>query len=65
MIVVFTKNKSIEEVEIIYDLLASAIDAVGEEKSELMLAKLALISANLIDDQATFEAALEAAQRDL
>ena len=61
----FTKNKSIEEVEIIYDLLASAIDAVGEEKSELMLAKLALISANLIDDQATFEAALEAAQRDL
>ena len=65
MIVVFAKNKSIEEVEIIYDLLASAIDAVGEEKSELMLAKLALISANLIDDQTTFEAALEAAQRDL
>ena len=65
MIVVFEKNKSIEEVEIIYDLLASAIDAVGEEKSELMLAKLALISANLIDDQATFEAALEAAQREL
>lgn len=61
----FSKNKSIEEVEIIYDLLASAIDAVGEEKSELMLAKLALISANLIDDQATFEAALEAAQREL
>ena len=61
----FEKNKSIEEVEIIYDLLASAIDAVGEEKSELMLAKLALISANLIDDQATFEAALEAAQREL
>ena len=65
MIVVFSKNKSIEEVEIIYDLLASAIDAVGEEKSGLMLVKLALISANLIDDQATFEAALEAAQRDL
>ena len=51
--------------ENVYDQLATAIDAVGADKSELMLVKLALLCANRLGDAAQFTELLQAAQRDL
>lgn len=51
--------------ETVYDQLASAIDAVGAEKSELLLVKLALLAANQLGDAGQFAEMLAAAQRDL
>lgn len=51
--------------ETVYDQLATAIDAVGAEKSELLLVKLALLAANQLGDAGQFAEMLAAAQRDL
>jgi hypothetical protein len=51
--------------EQVYDLLATAIDAVGPERTELFLVKLALMNANALADPALFQAHIDAARRDL
>jgi hypothetical protein len=56
---------SIAGLESAYDALATAIDAVGEEKSELFLVKLALLAANRLGDEQLFAQLVAAAQRDL
>lgn len=51
--------------ESVYDQLATAIDEVGAEKSELFLVKLALLAANRLADENLFAELLRAAQQDL
>lgn len=46
---------SIDDLEKVYDHLAESIDAVPEAKRELFLVKLALLSANQIQDGAVFQ----------
>lgn len=53
------------DLEAVYDRLASAIDAAGPEKSELLLVKLALLNAQALGSAAVFGSHLEAALRDL
>ena len=47
-------NISIPELEKVYDHLAESIDAIAEDKRELFLVKLALLSANQMKDGALF-----------
>ncbi|WP_122902056.1 hypothetical protein [Acinetobacter sp. B51(2017)] len=47
-------NISIPELEKVYDHLAESIDAIAEDKRELFLVKLALLSANHIQDGNVF-----------
>ena len=54
-----------EELETVYDNLASAIDQVGSDKEALLLTKLALVLANRIGDLDTFNDALRTALQDL
>ena len=56
---------SIGGLETAYDQLATAIDAVGEGKSELFLVKLALLAAQQLGDEAVFANLIERAQQDL
>jgi len=51
--------------ETAYDQLATAIDGVGEGKSELFLVKLALLAAQQLGDEAIFGDLIARAQRDL
>jgi len=51
--------------ETAYDQLATAIDAVGEEKSELFLVKLALLAAQQLGDETVFGDLIQRAQKDL
>ena len=51
--------------ETAYDQLATAIDAVGEDKSELFLVKLALLAAHQLGDETVFGDLIERAQKDL
>lgn len=51
--------------EAVYDQLASAIDAVGQDKSELFLVKLALLAAQQIGDEVAFGELIQRAQKDL
>ena len=51
--------------ETAYDQLATAIDAVGEDKSELFLVKLALLAAQQLGDDTVFGDLIERAQNDL
>lgn len=51
--------------ETVYDTLATAIDRVGPEKTELFLVKLALLNANALADASLFESHVQAALRDL
>lgn len=60
-----TPSLDIPGLETVYDLLATAIDQAGPEKSELLLVKLALLNANALGDPALFRAHLEAAAADL
>ena len=59
------KALSIPELEQVYDQLATAIDAVGPEKTEHFLVKLALMNANALADPDLFQAHIDAARRDL
>ena len=56
---------SIGGLETVYDQLASAIDAVGESKSELFLVKLALLAAQELGDELVFDDLICRAQKDL
>ena len=60
-----TTTLDIAGLEAVYDQLATAIDAVGAEKSELLLVKLALLAANQMGDVRQFGEMIAAAQRDL
>ena len=60
-----TNALTIPGLEQVYDLLATAIDAVGADKTERFLVKLALLNANALADSAVFQAHIEAAQKDL
>ena len=56
---------SVPDLEAVYDMLATAIDRAGAEKSELFLVKLALMYAQALGDAQAFCAHVEAALRDL
>lgn len=60
-----TSALTIPGLETVYDLLATAIDKVGAEKTELFLVKLALLNANALGDPEQFRAHLTAAAADL
>ena len=60
-----TNGLTIGGLETAYDQLATAIDAVGEEKSELFLVKLALLAAHQLGDEVVFGDLIERAQKDL
>lgn len=54
-----------EELELTYEALARQIDAVGPKKSELFLAKLALLFANRIGSADVVADLIEEASRNL
>jgi hypothetical protein len=56
---------SLDGLEQIYDALAQAIDHAGEEKSELLLVKLALLSAQALGDHDRFLRLVQQASDDL
>ena len=56
---------TIPGLETVYDLLATAIDEVGPDRSELFLVKLALLNANALGDPELFRAHLASAAADL
>jgi hypothetical protein len=56
---------TIAGLETVYDALAEALDAAGEEKATLLLVKLALLNANALGDAAVFRQHLQAALQDL
>lgn len=60
-----TPGLPIADLEQVYDLLATAIDQAGPEKTELFLVKLALLQANTIADASILQAHVEAALKDL
>ena len=60
-----TNGLTIGGLETAYDQLATAIDAVGENQSELFLVKLALLAAQQLGDEAVFGDLIERAQKDL
>ena len=51
--------------EQVYDLLATAIDQAGPEKSELFLVKLALLNAKALGQPEIFENQIALALKDL
>lgn len=60
-----TDTMAFQDLEDIYDRLASAIDAAGPEKESLFLAKLCLTLAHQVGDRAVVERAIEIAAADL
>ena len=60
-----TQTLTVPGLEQVYDQLATAIDAVGPDKTELFLVKLALMNANALADPALFQAHIDAALEDL
>jgi hypothetical protein len=54
----------VDDLEALWEALARAVDAAGD-RSELFLAKLALLLADRLGDRAAAEAAIAAALRDL
>ena len=60
-----TTGLTIGGLETAYDQLATAIDAVGEDKSELFLVKLALLAVQQLGDEAVFGDLIQRAQKDL
>ena len=56
---------TIPALEMVYDMLATAIDEIGPEKTELFLVKLALLNANALGDAEQFRAHLAFASADL
>lgn len=53
---------AIPELEVVYDALAQAIDAVPAAKRELFLVKLALLAANELENAERFNALIAQAQ---
>lgn len=60
-----TQGLTIGGLETVYDQLATAIDAVGQDKSELFLVKLALLAAQQLGDEQIFTDLIRRAQQDL
>lgn len=60
-----TQTLTVPGLEQAYDQLATAIDAVGPDKTELFLVKLALMNANALADPALFQAHIDVALKDL
>ena len=60
-----TNGLTIGGLETVYDQLATAIDAVGQDKSELFLVKLALLAAQQLGDETVFGDLIQRAQKDL
>ena len=60
-----TTGLTIGGLETAYDQLATAIDAVGEDKTELFLVKLALLAAQQLGDEVVFGDLIQRAQKDL
>ena len=58
------EDLSVAELEVVYDVLAAAIDQAGD-KSELFLVKLALMNANAIASAQAFQQHVQAALADL
>ncbi|MES2977962.1 MAG: DUF2783 domain-containing protein [Pseudomonadota bacterium] len=56
---------SLPGLEQVYDVLATAIDQAGPEKTELFLVKLALLNAHRLADPQVFADHAAAALRDL
>ena len=56
---------SFEELESIYEKLATSIDAVGPEKASLYLSKVALLLAHELDDSRRVLLALDECRQDL
>ncbi len=56
---------TIAGLEEVYDVLATAIDQAGQERSELFLVKLALLNANALGDPALFSTLIDSALNDL
>lgn len=54
-----------DAIEALWRRLAEAIDQAGPEHDRLMLAKLALLLAQEVGDQAVVERLIDAASRDL
>jgi hypothetical protein len=51
--------------ESVYDSLATALDQVGPQQSELFLVKLALLAAHRLGSESLFDELVDAARRDL
>ena len=60
-----TQGLTISSLETVYDQLATAIDAVEQDKSELFLVKLALLAAQQLGDEQVFADLIRRAQQDL
>lgn len=60
-----SRSLVIPNLETVYDLLATAIDDVGPEKSELFLVKLELLNANALGEPDRFRDHLVVAAADL
>ena len=56
---------NITQLELVYDILAQAIDHAGPEHTELFLSKLSLLLANALGDEALIERLVQSALRDL
>jgi hypothetical protein len=65
MMISTEKTLSVADLETVYDLLAEAIDEAGEERTALLLVKLALLNANALGDSRVFAGHLRAALQDL
>lgn len=59
------RRLTVPGLETVYDLLATAIDDAGPDKSELLLVKLALLNAHALGDPELFRAHLASAAADL
>lgn len=60
-----TTGLTIGGLETAYDQLATTIDDVGQDKSELFLVKLALLAAQQLGDETVFGDLIQRAQKDL
>lgn len=60
-----TQGLTIGGLETVYDQLATAIDAVEQDKSELFLVKLALLAAQQLGDEQIFADLIRRAKQDL
>lgn len=55
----------IDDLETVYDILASAIDEVGEGKTELFLVKLVLLNAKVLGNADILREHIEIARQDI
>lgn len=59
------QNLTFEQLEVVYAEIAAGVDSAGPEKSQLFLAKLALLLARDVGDPAAVKAAIENAAKHL